>query len=78
MRALADSKAQFKPFRQCKLTHLLKDSIGGASRTVMLANIWAEARHIEETVSTARGYRETTKVTFTIFFSSLLCGLLKR
>lgn len=41
-------------FRQSKLTHILKDSIGGNCMTVMIANIWPELRHMEETVSTLR------------------------
>lgn len=46
---LSDTK-KFVQFRQCKLTHLLKDSIGGNCMTRMIANIWPEARHMEETV----------------------------
>lgn len=33
---------------------MLKDSIGGNSRTLMIANIWPEPEHIEETISTLR------------------------
>ena len=52
---LSDSKKNnFVQFRQCKLTHILKDSIGGNCVTCMIANIWPEARHMEETVSTLR------------------------
>lgn len=52
---LSDSKRNnFVQFRQCKLTHILKDSIGGNCNTVMIANIWPEARHMEETISTLR------------------------
>ena len=51
---LADSKRPFVQFRQSKLTHILKDSIGGNCMTIMIANIWPEARHMEETVSTLR------------------------
>jgi len=40
------------PYRQSKLTHLLKDSIGGNCRTVMIANVWPEENHIPETLST--------------------------
>ena len=47
-------KKSFVQFRQCKLTHVLKDSIGGNCMTCMIANIWPEARHMEETVSTLR------------------------
>lgn len=48
---LSDPKKPFVQFRQCKLTHLLKDSIGGNCMTRMIANVWPEARHMEETVS---------------------------
>lgn len=51
---LSDSKKPFVQFRQSKLTHILKDSIGGNCITCMIANIWPEARHMEETVSTLR------------------------
>ena len=51
---LSDSKKNFVQFRQCKLTHILKDSIGGNCLTYMIANVWPEARHMEETVSTLR------------------------
>ena len=40
------------PYRQSKLTHLLKDSIGGNCRTVMIATVWPEEPYIHETLST--------------------------
>ncbi|KAI3355381.1 hypothetical protein L3Q82_018225, partial [Scortum barcoo] len=42
------------PFRQSKLTHALKDSLGGNCNTVLVANIYGEAAQIEETLSTLR------------------------
>ncbi|KAF8058116.1 KLP1 [Scenedesmus sp. PABB004] len=42
------------PFRQCKLTEALRDALGGNSRTVMVANLWPEAPHLEECASTLR------------------------
>merc|ERR1712226_138449 len=33
---------------------MLKDSLGGNSKTMMIANIWPEAAHFEETASTLR------------------------
>ena len=40
-------KSDHTPYRQSKLTHILKDSIGGNCRTVMIANIWPEEAHLE-------------------------------
>ncbi|NWU71760.1 KIF9 protein, partial [Pterocles burchelli] len=52
--ALADPKREHIPFRQCKLTHVLKDSLGGNCNTVLVANICGEAVHVEETLSSLR------------------------
>jgi len=49
--ALADRRRDHVPFRQSKLTACLKDSIGGNCNTRLIANVWAEAAQIEETVS---------------------------
>jgi kinesin family protein 6/9 len=40
------------PYRQSKLTHILKDSIGGNCKTVMVAAIWPEPQFLQETLST--------------------------
>jgi len=50
--ALTDRGREHVPFRQSKLTHVLKDSLGGNCRTTMIANIWGEAAQLEETIST--------------------------
>ncbi len=42
------------PYRQTKLTNVLKDSIGGNCNTLMFANMWGESAHLEETISTLR------------------------
>ncbi|NWW53269.1 KIF9 protein, partial [Pedionomus torquatus] len=52
--ALADPKRDHIPFRQSKLTHVLKDSLGGNCNTVLVANICGEAVHVEETLSSLR------------------------
>lgn len=52
--ALEDKNREHVPFRQSKLTHVLKDALGGRCHTVMLANIWGESSQIEETLSTLR------------------------
>jgi kinesin family protein 6/9 len=46
--------SDFVPFRQTKLTHFLKDSIGGNSYTSMVANIWATREQIDESLGTLR------------------------
>ena len=33
---------------------MLRDSLGGNCKTLMLANVWPEMSHIEETVSTLK------------------------
>lgn len=52
--ALSDRETGHVPYRQSKLTHMLKDSIGGNCKTLMIANVWPEVAHIEETISTLR------------------------
>jgi kinesin family member 6/9 len=42
------------PYRQSKLTNIMKDCLGANCNTVMIACIWGEANHLEETVSTLR------------------------
>ena len=44
------------------MTNILKDSIGGNCKTVMIANIWPEAKHIEETISTLKFATRMMKV----------------
>ncbi|KAJ3255516.1 Kinesin-like protein kif9 [Boothiomyces macroporosus] len=52
--ALADKKREHIPFRQSKMTHVLRDALGGNCNTLMIANIWGQKEHIEETISTLR------------------------
>jgi len=65
--ALADRRRDHVPFRQSKLTHVLKDSIGGKCNTLLIANIWGEAVHIEETVKNI--LHCLTKLRFTCMFN---------
>ncbi|CAF4428019.1 unnamed protein product, partial [Adineta steineri] len=51
---LSDKKSNSHNCRSSKLTHALKDSIGGRCMTVMIANIWPELQQLEETISTLR------------------------
>ncbi|XP_030349420.1 kinesin-like protein KIF9 isoform X2 [Strigops habroptila] len=52
--ALADPKRDHIPFRQSKLTYVLKDSLGGNCNTVLVANVCGEAAHVEHTLSSLR------------------------
>ena len=42
------------PYRNSVLTMALRDSLGGNTRTVMVAAVAPEAQHIEESISTCR------------------------
>ncbi len=50
--AVCDKQRSHVPYRQSKLTNILKDSIGGNCKTLMIANVWPEPEHIEESIST--------------------------
>ncbi|XP_055135489.1 kinesin-like protein KIF9 isoform X5 [Symphalangus syndactylus] len=52
--ALGDQKRDHIPFRQCKLTHALKDSLGGNCNMVLVTNMYGEAAQLEETLSSLR------------------------
>ncbi|KAG4107703.1 kinesin-domain-containing protein [Neocallimastix lanati (nom. inval.)] len=52
--ALSDKKRDHIPYRQSKLTNVLRDALGGNCNTLMIANIWGVKEHIEETISTLR------------------------
>jgi MinD-like ATPase involved in chromosome partitioning or flagellar assembly len=47
-------QAQFINFRASKLTHLLKDSLGGNSRTIMICTLNPHSSAIKETLSTLK------------------------
>ena len=52
--AACDHKKDHVPYRQSKLTNLLKNSIGGNCHTVVISNIWPEELYLEETISTLK------------------------
>lgn len=54
IKILAERKGQFVPFRDSKLTRILKESLGGNSRTVMIACVSSERQHYEETLNTLK------------------------
>ncbi|VEN53899.1 unnamed protein product [Callosobruchus maculatus] len=52
--ALVDGKAKHIPYRDSKLTRLLQDSLGGNTKTLMIACISPSSRDYMETLSTLR------------------------
>lgn len=52
--ALVDGKSSHIPYRDSKLTRLLQDSLGGNTKTIMIANISPADYNFEETLSTLR------------------------
>lgn len=61
--AVCDRHREHVPYRQSKLTNLLKDSIGGNCKTLMVANIWPEPANLEETISTCKFATRMMRVT---------------
>lgn len=52
--ALADNKGHFVPYRDSKLTRLLRNSLGGNSKTLMIANIGPANCNYDESLNTLR------------------------
>ena len=52
--ALVDGKAKHIPYRDSKLTRLLQDSLGGNTKTLMVACLSPASDNYDETLSTLR------------------------
>ena len=52
--ALVDGKSKHIPYRTSKLTRLLQDSLGGNTKTVMIAALSPADYNFDETLSTLR------------------------
>lgn len=52
--ALVDGKIHHVPYRDSKLTRLLQDSLGGNTKTIMIAAVSPADYNYEETLSTLR------------------------
>ena len=59
--ALVDGKSTHIPYRDSKLTRLLQDSLGGNTKTVMIANMGPADYNYDESISTLR-YANRAKV----------------
>jgi kinesin family protein 3/17 len=60
--ALVEGKGGHVPYRDSKLTRLLQDSLGGNTKTVMVANISPADFNYEETLSTLRYASRAKKI----------------
>lgn len=58
-----DSKLGHLPYRDSKLTRLLRPALGGNAKTAILCAVTPSANHIEETVSTLKFAERAKKVT---------------
>ena len=54
IKALVDGRSKYIPYRDSKLTRLLQDSLGGNTKTVMIAAVSPADSNFEETLSTLR------------------------
>uniref|UniRef100_A0A3Q3Q2J7 Kinesin-like protein n=1 Tax=Monopterus albus TaxID=43700 RepID=A0A3Q3Q2J7_MONAL len=52
--ALVDGRSKYIPYRDSKLTRLLQDSLGGSTRTLMIACVSPADSNYEESLSTLR------------------------
>ena len=58
----SNKQNQFVPYRESKLTSLLKQSLGGNSYTVMIACLSPSDRYLEENISTLNYATKTSNI----------------
>lgn len=71
------------PYRNSMMTQVLRDSLGGNCRTVMIANITAQHEQLDESISTCRFAQRVAMVSNQVCLSVCLsvqtprtrCGL---
>lgn len=61
--ALTEKFRDHIPYRSSKLTHMLRDSLGGNCKTVIVANVWAAPEHLDETISTCKFAARIMRIT---------------
>eukprot|EP00898_Chlorokybus_atmophyticus_P006255 jgi/Chlat1/6630/Chrsp482S00879 len=61
--ALVDGRSGHVPYRDSKLTRLLQDSLGGNTKTVMVANIGPADYNYDETINTLRYANRAKNIT---------------
>ena len=63
-------KKPYIPYRDSKLTRLLKDSLGGNARTVMIANVSPSINTFDDTYNTLKYANRAKNITVLIFFAN--------
>lgn len=63
---LVQSKKTHIPYRDSKLTRLLKDSLGGNCRTVMIANVSPSSLSYEDTHNTLKYANRAKEIKSTV------------
>lgn len=52
--ALLEAERTHIPYRSSKLTHMLKEALGGKCMTRLIAAVWPDSEHVEESLATLR------------------------
>lgn len=63
IKALAGGKGEHVPFRESKLTMILRESLGGNAKTTLLCTASQRSFHVEESLSTMKFAERAKKVT---------------
>lgn len=75
--ALVDGKSSHVPFRDSKLTRMLEDSLGGNTKTCMIATCGPADYNYDETLSTLRYANRAKSIKNKVPTTSSLSGTLK-
>lgn len=74
--ALSGKKNAYVPYRSCRLTHVLFDSLGGNCKTRVICNVSTELSNLEETISSlkfvTRMMRISTEATVNVQLDPML------
>jgi hypothetical protein len=63
---LSSGKTDHVPFRESKLTRLLEDSLGGNTRTCLIATISTTLEYVDESISTLKFAERAKSVRLTV------------
>ncbi|KAF1775016.1 Kinesin-like protein [Phytophthora cactorum] len=72
--ALGSKNRAHVPFRQTPLTNLLKDSLGGNCRTLLVACVWPAPTHTDQSLATLRFAARMRRVKTQAIVNIIACG----